>query len=155
MVISPRNFFCFSPLLPSVTVGTIEPRSVIEPTRFITRHKKRRVQVYEAEASEIDPENKTVSFFDNSEVKGSVSSTVVPYDYLVFAVGAENNTFGIEGVKEHALFLKEVQDAEKIRTRVMDCMETAAFKDQTPSEVDRLLHTVVVYVFLTPLGATD
>ena len=62
VVISPRNYFLFSPLLPSVTVGTLEPRSIIQPTRFITRHKKRRVAVYEAQAQEVDPIKKTVTF---------------------------------------------------------------------------------------------
>jgi len=32
-VISPRNYFAFTPLLPSVTCGTVEPRSIIEPIR--------------------------------------------------------------------------------------------------------------------------
>lgn len=36
-------------------------------------------------------------------------------------VGAENNTFGIKGVKDHACFLKEISDAEKIRSKLMDC----------------------------------
>lgn len=40
--------------------------------------------------------------------------------------------------------MKEVGDAQKIRTRIMDCVETAIFKDQTPEEVKRLLHMVVV-----------
>jgi NADH:ubiquinone reductase (non-electrogenic) len=62
VVISPRNYFLFSPLLPSVTVGTLEPRSIIQPTRYITRHKKRKVSVYEANAQSVDPEKKTVTF---------------------------------------------------------------------------------------------
>ena len=32
-IISPRNHFLFTPLLPSTTVGTIEFRSIIEPIR--------------------------------------------------------------------------------------------------------------------------
>lgn len=62
VVISPRNYFLFTPLLPSVTVGTLEARSLIQPTRFITRHKKRSVQVYEGEAQEVDPIKKTITF---------------------------------------------------------------------------------------------
>lgn len=34
-VISPRNYFAFTPLLPSVTCGTVEARSVVEPIRRI------------------------------------------------------------------------------------------------------------------------
>ena len=33
-VVSPRNHFLFTPLLPSTTVGTIEFRSIIEPIRY-------------------------------------------------------------------------------------------------------------------------
>jgi hypothetical protein len=51
---------------------------------------------------------------DNSAIHGQVSSTTIPYDYLVFAVGAETQTFGIPGVKEHACFMKELSDAERV-----------------------------------------
>lgn len=51
---------------------------------------------------------------------------------------------GIPGVREHSCFLKEVGDAQAIRKRIMDCVETATFKDQPPEEVERLLHMVVV-----------
>ena len=33
VIVSPRNHFLFTPLLPSTTVGTIEFRSIIEPIR--------------------------------------------------------------------------------------------------------------------------
>jgi hypothetical protein len=36
-VVSPRNYFMFTPLLPSVTCGTVEPRSIVEPIRNIVR----------------------------------------------------------------------------------------------------------------------
>ncbi|KAG8745489.1 NADH:ubiquinone oxidoreductase [Ceratobasidium sp. 428] len=144
VVISPRNYFLFTPLLPSVAIGTLDSRSIIQPTRYITRHKSRRVYVYEAEAQSVDPIKKTVTFEDNSPIKGGVSSTTIPYDYLVYAVGAETQTFGIPGVREHSCFMKELSDAEKLRTQIMDCIESAAFKDQSDEEIDRLLHAVVV-----------
>lgn len=144
VVISPRNFFLFTPLLPSCTTGLVEHRSIMEPVRNILRHKKATVKYYEAEATKIDYENRVVHISDDSEIKGDVSRTVVPFDMLVVAVGAENATFGIPGVKEHSCFLKEVGDAQKIRKRIMDCIETAVFKDQPEEEVKRLLHMVVV-----------
>lgn len=36
-VVSPRNYFAFTPLLPSVTCGTVEARSIVEPVRNIVR----------------------------------------------------------------------------------------------------------------------
>ncbi|KAJ3497493.1 hypothetical protein NLJ89_g10343 [Agrocybe chaxingu] len=144
VVISPKNFFLFTPLLPSVAVGTLNARSIIQPTRYITRHKARQVSVIEAEATEVDPVNKTVTFTDNSEIKGNVSSTTISYDYLVYGVGAEVQTFNIPGVKEHACFMKELSDAERMQRQFMDCLESAAFPGQSSQEVDRLLHMVVV-----------
>ncbi|GJJ13045.1 hypothetical protein Clacol_007294 [Clathrus columnatus] len=143
-VISPKNFFLFTPLLPSVAVGTVAGRSIIQPTRFITRHKKRRVAVVEAEAEEIDPFAKTVTFTDTSAVKGEVATKTINYDYLVCAVGAETQTFNIPGIQEHAVFMKELNDAIKFQDRVIDCIETAAFPGQTEEEIRRLLHVVVV-----------
>jgi len=116
----------------------------MEPIRSITRHKKAAVKYYEAEASSIDPDRRLITIDDNSDIKGLSNKTQVPYDMLVVSVGAENATFGIPGVKENSCFLKEIGDAQQIRKKIMDCVETATFKDQTPEEVERLLHMVVV-----------
>ncbi|KAG8936679.1 NADH:ubiquinone oxidoreductase [Tulasnella sp. 418] len=144
VVVSPRNYFLFSPLLPSVAVGTLEARSIMQSIRYIARHKARKVAIYEAEALNVDPHKKLVTIEDTSEIKGSIDHITIPYDILVYAIGAETQTFGIPGVKEHSCFLKEIPDAEKLRERVMDCIESAAFPDQSQEEVDRLMHMVIV-----------
>lgn len=116
----------------------------MDPIRTILQHKKASVKFYEAEATSIDPDRKVIRIQDESEIKGAVSETEVPYDMLVVGVGAENATFGIPGVRENSCFLKEIDDAQRIRKKIMDCIETAAFKGQDPDEIDRLLHMVVV-----------
>ena len=72
IVVSPRNYFLFTPLLPSVTVGTLAARSILEPTRFLTRHLKRKVEVYEGEVTSVDPARKTIQF------SGAFSETLDP-----------------------------------------------------------------------------
>lgn len=94
VVISPRNYFLFTPLLPSCTTGLIEHRSIMEPIRNILRQKKATVKFYEAEATKIDYEKRVVLISDDSEIKGDISHTEVPFDMLVIGVGAENATFG-------------------------------------------------------------
>lgn len=94
IVVSPRNYFLFTPLLPSCTVGTIEHRSIMEPIRNFLRHKKAAVKYYEAEATKIDYEKKIVYINDDSDIKGDMCKTEVPFDMLVVGVGAENATFG-------------------------------------------------------------
>ncbi|KAJ3194617.1 hypothetical protein HK101_002316 [Irineochytrium annulatum] len=143
-VVSPRGYFLFTPLLPSCTTGTIELRSIIMSIRYLTRKKKREVVFVEGNCTSIDPDKKEITVEDNSEIVGEVSVQNIPYDYLVVGVGAENATFGIPGVKEHASFLKEAWDARRIRTILLDCLESASFPNQTQAEVDRLLHMVVV-----------
>lgn len=48
-VVSPRNYFAFTPLLPSVTCGTVEARSIVEPVRNIIKKVKplRLVHLYD------------------------------------------------------------------------------------------------------------
>lgn len=58
--------------------------------------------------------NPCFSATDTSPIKGKQSSGTIKYDYLVYAVGAETQTFNIPGVKEHSCFMKEIKDAEKV-----------------------------------------
>lgn len=57
---SPRNYFLFTPLLPSCTVGTLEHRSILEPVRYITRHKRGRVDYVEAECIKINSDQNSI-----------------------------------------------------------------------------------------------
>lgn len=140
IVVSPRNFFLFTPLLPSCTTGTIEHRSIMEPVRNIIRSKETAVTYYEAEATRVDYDAHQVTIQDAAHK----TEKVLDYDYLVVGVGAQNSTFGIPGVQENACFLKEIPDAQKIRQKIMNCIETASFMDPNDPERKRFLHTVVV-----------
>jgi NADH:ubiquinone reductase (non-electrogenic) len=66
----------------------------MEPIRNFLRHKKASVKYYEAEANKIDYEKKIIHISDDSDIKGDVHTTEVPFDMLVVGVGAENATFG-------------------------------------------------------------
>jgi NADH dehydrogenase FAD-containing subunit len=83
-VASPRNYFAFTPLLPSCTVGTTEPRSVVTPLREVAPHhshgvwrrlmyaigvqKPREPACVEAECVAVDVERKVATFVDTSNV---------------------------------------------------------------------------------------
>ncbi|KAJ0946654.1 putative NADH:ubiquinone reductase (non-electrogenic) [Helianthus annuus] len=140
-VISPRNYFAFTPLLPSVTVGTVEARSVVEPIRNIVKKKKVNVDFCEAECYKIDAKKKKVYC---RSTKNDKEEFVVDYDYLVVAMGARVNTFNTPGVEENCLYLKEVEDAQKIRRKVIDCFEKASLPNVSDDERKRMLQFVVV-----------
>jgi len=135
-VISPRNHFLFTPLLPSTTVGTLEFRSIIESVR-VARPEFGFVQAY---ARTLDQKKKLV------HCEGALDGKrfAVPYDILVIAVGATPATYGIPGVERHAMFLKDVSDARSIRGRIIECLELASRPGISERERKRLLHYVVV-----------
>lgn len=158
VVVSPRNYFLFTPLLPSCPTGTVELRSIIEPVRAITRKCNAEVIYLEAEATEIDPVNNKLTIKQSTTVhsghsgtdtgssKPTVSediTTSLNYDYLVVGVGAQPSTFGIPGVAEHSTFLKEVSDSIKIRRRLMEVIEAANILPKDDPERKRLLSIVV------------
>ena len=136
IVVSPRNHFLFTPLLPSTTVGTVEFRSIIEPIRKT----RRGIDYMQAEAVRVDAEEQTLLCSGVEEER----SFRLRYDILIIAVGAANNTFGIPGVEEHTLFLKELVDARALRERIISCLERADLPDATDAERRRLLHFMIV-----------
>ncbi|XP_071917033.1 internal alternative NAD(P)H-ubiquinone oxidoreductase A1, mitochondrial-like isoform X2 [Coffea arabica] len=68
----------------------------------------------------------------------------IAYDKLVIAAGAEASTFGIRGVKEHAIFLREVHHAQEIRRKLLLNLMISDVPGVSDEEKRRLLHCVVV-----------
>lgn len=66
--ISPRNFFLMTPLLPSVSVGTVETRTVIEAIRSLIGPK---IKYIEAQCINVDPKQKIITC--NSDGTSTVS----------------------------------------------------------------------------------
>lgn len=58
----------------------------------------------------------------------------VEYDRLIVTVGAQTNTFGIKGVREYCNFLKQVEDARRIRTAIVNCFERANLPHMSDEE---------------------
>jgi len=135
-VVSPRNHFLFTPLLPSTAVGTIEFRSIIEPIRG----KRLSLQYYQASCESVLAGRSRIRCV--GELDGNRFE--LPYDDLVIAVGAVVSTYGIPGVREHAFFLKEISDSRRIRQGIIECFEGAAQPDIPADERKRLLTFVVV-----------
>ncbi|KAK9815675.1 hypothetical protein WJX72_007865 [[Myrmecia] bisecta] len=140
-LISPRNYFLYTPLLPAVASGTVEERSIVEPIRKIASGKGR---YFEAVCESIDPNKRTLVACFPQDVGLAEACFKVPFDLLVLAVGSVTNTFGIEGVEEHCFFFKDISDAHRLRRHVSECFERASLPATTPEERRSLLSFVVV-----------
>jgi len=158
-VVSPRNHFLFTPLLPSTTVGTLEFRCVQEPVRTI-----KGVKYVQAAARDIDFNNKEVLCMDIYEhlkdgVKQPRAEFKIKYDKLVLGLGTKSNTFGVPGInsmeedmdnnqtgtnRHNVFFLKQLEHARSIRNRIIECFERASSPFVVEAEKKRLLTFIVV-----------
>lgn len=146
-VISPTNYFMFTPLLPSATVGTVEMSSLVEPVRKILhkfKHTQYNALYLQAEAMSIDKS----SNIDNQRTvlckSQDGSQFYVPFDKLVIAVGGRSSTFGVPGVQEHCEFLKTAHDVRRIKTRILHNFEVASLPTTTTDEQKKQLLSFVV-----------
>ncbi|CAG8972154.1 hypothetical protein HYALB_00009702 [Hymenoscyphus albidus] len=151
VVVSPRSYFAFTPLLASTAVGTLEFRTTVESVRArssgvefyqgwaddVNFHEKR-LRIEEAVVRQVP----NAALDEKTAKKGQVFD--LKYDKLVVAVGCYSQTFGTPGVRENALFLKDVVDAKKIRRRILECFETAALPTTSPELRDSLLRFAIV-----------
>ncbi|CAK9179189.1 unnamed protein product [Ilex paraguariensis] len=146
--VSPRNHMVFTPLLASTCVGTLEFRSVAEPIGRIQPAISREPGSYFflANCTGVDFQNHAVhcqTVTDGVDIPDPWSFKL-SYDKLVIASGAQASTFGIKGVKEHAIFLREVHHAQEIRRKLLLNLMLSDVPGVSDEEKLRLLHCVVV-----------
>ncbi|KAK9836804.1 hypothetical protein WJX74_008426 [Apatococcus lobatus] len=140
-VVSPRNYFLFTALLPAVATGNLEERSVTEPIRRILAGKGK---FFEANAEDIDPKNKMLTVRPPRHRGLSRDAFKISYDTLILAIGSVNNTFGIKGVEQHSIPFKRIEDARALRQRVSECFEHAALPGTSDQARRDLLSFIVV-----------
>ncbi len=133
-LLSEENYFVFQPLLPEVAAGGVSPTHVVNPIREMVP----RAQFRWSKIVRVDVKDKFV-YALQGEGKELVK---VPYDHLVFALGKVNNFASMPGVKEHALAMKDLDDAFRLRNHVYRCLELADVEND-PVEKRALLTFVV------------
>ena len=117
-----HNYHTFQPLLYQVSTGYLPPEEVGAAYRSVFRHQSN-LTVRVAGAASVDWTDQKLGLSDGSSLG---------FDYLILAVGAETNFFGITGMAEHAWPLYTLADATALRTHLLGALEHAA-KPQ-PSE---------------------
>jgi NADH dehydrogenase len=109
-----NNYHLFTPLLYQVATGELPPHAVAYPLRqTVVREAKYRF--IETNVESIDLEAHTVATADGP----------LPFDRLVVAAGSVTNDFGIPGVRQHALGMKYLDEAQEVRRHVLGCFERA------------------------------
>jgi NADH dehydrogenase len=127
-----RNHHVFQPLLYQVATAGLSPGDIASPIRWILRRQKN-VRVLLGDVTSIDAPGRRVLLADGA----------LPYDYLIVASGATHAYFGHDEWRPLAPGLKDLDDALRVRRRVLLAFERAE-RTTKPHERRRLLTFVVV-----------
>jgi NADH dehydrogenase len=127
-----NDYHTFQPLLYQVATDLLETSECGHPLRDLF-HEQPHVTVHEATVTGIDLGRREVRFADMAPVT---------YDYLVLALGAGANFFGVEGAEQHAFPMYTLADAVRLKEHVLRRWEAA---DRDPALVeDGAVNIVVV-----------
>jgi NADH dehydrogenase len=117
LLVDRHNYHLFQPLLYQVATAGLEPEEIAKPVRAILRR-----------SANFDFRLATVTGVDFAGRRLHTGDGPIAYDFLVLACGAQTNYFGLTGVEQHGLVLKDIPDAERIRNHVLSCFEEAMFE---------------------------
>ena len=127
-----RNFHLFQPLLYQVATGSLSPGEIAAPLRALLR-KQKNTSVRLDEAISLDVENR----------KLILAAGPISYDTLIVATGARNHYFGKDVWESTAPGLKSIEDATRIRQKILYAFE-AAEREPDPARRQAWLTFVIV-----------
>jgi NADH:ubiquinone reductase (H+-translocating) len=134
-IIDKHNYHLFRPMLYQVATGLLSSDEVAAPIRSILRRQKN-VTVLMEEAVGVDPHARVVFTREGR----------VAYDYLVLATGIEYNYFGHEDWKAIAPGLASVDDADRIRGKILTAFESAEQLAASGNADASVLHELLTFV---------
>jgi NADH:quinone reductase (non-electrogenic) len=131
-LIDRNNHHQFQPLLYQVATSQLAPADVAHSLRGVFPGKEN-VDVKLADIAAVDPASRSVTSTDGEQWSA---------DALVVAAGSQPNFFGTPGAAEHSFPLYSLDDATRLRSRILGLFEQV---DRDPTLIDRgALNFVVV-----------
>jgi NADH:ubiquinone reductase (H+-translocating) len=132
-VIDRTNHHLFQPLLYQVATATLAPTDITAPIRWLLSRQKN-TTVLMAEVQRIDVGRRVVVMEGGREA---------PYDYLIVAAGARHSYFNHPEWETTAPGLKSIDDAIRLRQRILSAFERAELETD-PAERAAWLTFVIV-----------
>jgi NADH:ubiquinone reductase (H+-translocating) len=118
-----RNFHLFQPLLYQVATGSLSPGEIAAPLRSVLS-KQKNTEVLLGEAADIDAQNNRITLCDGAQFE---------YDSLIVATGSKTSYYGNDSWRDAAPSLKSIEEATKIRQKILlafECAERAATEEE-------------------------
>jgi NADH dehydrogenase len=131
-LVSPTDYLLYSPLLPEVATGVIEPRHIA----IALRQKLRRTHLVIGRVTGADLVRHTATLLPGGAV-GEASPVREPveiaWDRLILAPGSVTRMFDIPGLQDHGHAVKTLQEALYFRDHLIDQLDRA---DSLPATAD-------------------
>ena len=121
-LVSRDNFMLFTPLLPEVCSGVLEPRHVVSPLRGMVRRPSTWCITADVEQIDLDARRVTV-------LGGDGDLHRLGFDTLVLALGGVTHAFGIPGIGDYEAGMKTLADAFGLRNRIIEMLERADLEE--------------------------
>jgi NADH:ubiquinone reductase (H+-translocating) len=115
LLVDQRDYHLFTPLLYQVASCLLNPSEIAAPLRKVFRGAPN-VRFRQGEVAHVDLDAKRLTLAD---------ATRLDFDYCVLATGSVTNYYGKQTVAQHALGLKDLGEALRLRNHVLDCFERA------------------------------
>lgn len=114
-VVDRNNFHTFLPLLYQVATSGLNAADVAHSVRAAVQRSDN-VDVHLGSVTGVDWDRRLLQLHDQPPMA---------FDHLVLALGSATNFFGVEGAAEHAFPLYSLNDAVRLRNRVLEQFEVA------------------------------
>lgn len=132
VLVDRHDYHTFQPLLYQVATDLVSAETIAHPLRDLF-HEQPNARVRKASVTGVDLVGRRIEFGDMDPLT---------YDYLVLALGAEVNYFGVDGAVEHAFPMYTLPHAVRLKEHILERWE-AADKDASLID-DGALNVVVV-----------
>ncbi len=138
-IVDKSNHHLFQPLLYQVATAALSPGDIAVPIRSVFS-KQKNINVVLGRVVSISKKDRVIQLADGD---------LISFDYLIVATGAKYNYFGNDDWEKNAPGLKSVQDAIRIRERILLSLEEA---DKIPDVESRKKYLTFVVIGGGPTG---
>ena len=133
-LVSATDHLCYSPLLPEVAAGRLDPRRIAVPLHA----RLRRTRILQATVETVDFDRRTLTL-----AAAGCPLAPVAWDRLALTTGSVTRVLPTPGVATHGLGLKTLVEAQYVHDHVLRQMELA---DATPDREERRARLTFVVV---------
>lgn len=118
-IVDRRNFHLFQPLLYQVATAGLSPADIAAPIRSVLRSQANARVVLD----------KIVDVDRHARCVATENGRTIPFDYLIVATGARHSYFGRDDWAVAAPGIKTVDDATRVRAKILKALEEAEIED--------------------------